>query len=444
MNLAVRALLLMGICLAGTIASGQQKLSLTIDQAIQIGLENSKTLHSSLMKVEYADAKAAEVNAGRLPSLKFGGAYTRLSDIPPAEVVLQLPPPIPSRFTLSPTILDNYNLRLSMQQPLFTGFRLDATNHAADYSVQASNQEYAKDRSDLVYNVKNAYWSLYKANEVKKVVEENVAQIKAHVDDVQKMMDQGMATTNDVLKIQVQLSDAQLRQIDANNQVRLAVIGLDNTLGVPLNTDVELETPIVHDPREFPALDQLVARALDTRPDVRAMDYRVKAADASVTAARSGWYPQIYLSGNYYYARPNQRLFPTQNLFKDTWDVGVNVSLDIWNWGTTIHQIDQAQAQMAQTKDGLGQLQDAITLEITQTYLNLRQSKERISVAQKGVDQAQENYRITHERFTEGLALNSDMLDAEVALLQAKLNYTQALVDYELAESRLERALGEG
>ena len=443
MNLALPAVLLSATCLFNSTALSQEKLPLTIEKAIQIGLENSKTLHSSLMKVEYADAKSAEVNAGRLPSLKFGGSYTRLSDIPPAEVVLQLPPPAPSRFTLSPTILDNYNLRFSVQHPLFTGFRLDAASSAADFSVQASSQEYAKDKADLIYNVKNAYWSLYKAQEVQKVIEENVQQIKAHVDDVQKMMDQGMATTNDVLKVQVQLSDAQLRQIDANNQVRLAVIGLDNTLGVSLSTDIELETTIAHTPREFAPLDKLIATALDKRPDIHAMKYRVQAGEAGVTAARSGWFPQIYLVGNYYYARPNQRLFPTENIFKDTWDVGVSMSLDIWNWGTTVHQIDQAQAQVAQSKDALGQLQDGITLEITQTYLNLTQAKERIGVAQKGVDQSQENYRITHERFTEGLALNSDMLDAEVAMLQSKLNYTQALVDYELAEARLERAIGE-
>ena len=173
------------------------------------------------------------------------------------------------------------------------------------------------------------------------------------------------------------------------------------------------------------------------------MDLRLKAGEAGVTAARSGWFPQIYLSGNYYYSRPNQRIFPTQDIFKDTWDVSVGVSVDIWNWGATIHQTDQAQAQLAEAKDALGQIQDAITLDLTQAYLNLQQAKERISVADQGVKQAEENNRVTSKRFNVGLASTSDMIDAEVAQLQAKTNYTNALVDYELAQARIAKSIGE-
>jgi outer membrane protein TolC len=88
-------------------------------------------------------------------------------------------------------------------------------------------------------------------------------------------------------------------------------------------------------------------------------------------------------------------------------------------------------------------MQDGITLEITQNFLNLNQAKERTAVAKQGVKQAEENHRVTNNRFKEGLAQNSDLLDAEVALLQARTNYTQAVVDFELAEARLQKAIGE-
>ena len=88
-------------------------------------------------------------------------------------------------------------------------------------------------------------------------------------------------------------------------------------------------------------------------------------------------------------------------------------------------------------------LKDGIALEVTQNYLNQQQSVERIAVARQGVQQAEENYRITDEKFKKGLSLNSDLLDAEVALLQARINVTQSLVDYELAEARLEKAIGD-
>lgn len=432
---------ILGLFIAGS-ALAQPGLPLTVEKAVELGIDNSKSLHSSLMKVEYADAKAGEINASRLPSLKFSGGYTRLSDVPPFNIG-PYPPLLTTPITLSPAVLDNYSTRVSLTQPLFTGFRMDAVSSAADYTAEAQNFDYAKDKSELVYNIKVAYWSLYKATQIKNVVDENVEQVKAHLKDVQNMMDQGLTTNNDVLKVEVQLSDVQLKQIDAKNAVRLAMIGLANTIGIPLSTEIELKSEIVHTPKDYGDLDRLIEEAMEKRPELKAMDSRVKAGEAGVTAARSGWFPQIYLSGNYYYSRPNQRIFPTQDLFKDTWDVSVGVSLDLWNWGQTLHQTDQAQAQLAQAQDALGQIQDGITLDLTQAYLNLQQAKERIDVADQGVKQAEENHRVTSKRFIAGLASTSDLLDAEVALLQAKTNQTNSVVDYALAQARIEKSIGE-
>jgi len=420
----------------------QGKLSLTVDQAIGIGIENSKSLHASLMRVESADARSSEASVQRLPQVKLGASYTRLSDVPPFEIG-PFPPLLPGTVTLSPSLVENYAARLTLQQPLFTGFRLQGIADAAEYGAKATAEDFSRDKAELVYSIRTAYWSLYKANAFKNVVDENVGQVKAHLNDVKNLFAQGIVTKNEVLKVEVQLSNVLVLQLDAGNNVRLAMIGLNNLLGTPLGNEIELSTGITRQTQEYGLLDALVARALDHRPELRAMDARVKAGESAVTAARSGWYPQVYLVGNYTSARPNQRIFPSVDQFKDTWDVSLSVSLDIWNWGTTIHQTNEAQAHLAEARDGLGQLRDGITLEVTQNLLNLNQTREKISVAEQGVGQAEENYRITNEKFKSGLALNSDLLDAEVALLQAKWNHIQALVDHELADARLRKALGD-
>lgn len=430
------------VLLATTSVLAQSKLPLTVEKAIQLGLENSKALHTSRMKVEYADAKAGEANAARLPSLKFTGAYTRFSEVPPASIG-PFPPLLTTPIVLAPTVLNNYNMKLSLTQPLFTGFRMDALSKAADYSAEAQNFEYSKERSDLMYNIRVAYWSLYKAMQIKKVLDENVEQVRAHLKDVQNMMAQGMMTSNDVLKLQVQLSDVQLKQMDAANGMQLAMIALNSTIGIPLSTQIDLESSVVHQPREYGDLNKLITQAMENRPELKAMDSRLKAGEAGVTAAKAGWYPQIYLAGSAYYSRPNARIYPTLDLFKETWDVTLGVSFDIWNWGTTVHQTDQAQAQLAQVKDALGEIRDGITLDLTQAYLNLQQTNERISLAEQGVKQAEENARVTSKRFNAGLASTSDMIDAEVAQLSAKTSHTNALVDYELAQARIAKSIGD-
>jgi outer membrane protein TolC len=346
-------------------------------------------------------------------------------------------------FEIAPAIFNNYNLQLSLKQPIFTGFQLESNKDIAEYSSQAAEHDYAADRVTLTYNIKSAYWQLFKATEVKKVVDDNVDQIQAHLKDVQNFFDQGMVTNNEVLKVQVQLSDAQLRQIDAENNVRLTKMALNNLIGLPLMTDIDITSSPENQQKQFDRFDDLIKKATENRSEVKAMESRVSAGQSGVTLAKSGWYPQIYLTGDYYYDRPNQRLVPTQDKFYDTWDVGVGLSMPLWNWRTAEFRTTEAETQVAALQDALGQMKDGISLEVAQNYLNFAQAKQRIAVADQTVKQADENNRVTNDKYKQGLVTNTDAIDAEAALVQAKLNYTQTLVDYELAQAGLEKAIGE-
>ena len=190
-------------------------------------------------------------------------------------------------------------------------------------------------------------------------------------------------------------------------------------------------------------MSALLSNAFDKRGELKAADYRAKASESNVSIAKSRWYPEVSLYGNYYYNRPNQRVFPSKDAFKDTWDAGIMVSMDVWNWLATSHQTDQAEAGLAQSLDAVGMLKDGITLEVTQNFLNFQQAKQKIVITKLTVEQAEENQRITSEKFKNGVALSSDLIDAEVALLSAKTNYTSALVDLELAKAKLDKSIGE-
>ena len=431
------AVIVFGIMLS-TKVFPQEKKKLTVDESIKIGLTNSNVLHSSKMNLQYADAKWSEVNTFRLPSLSLSASYTRLSEVDPFVVNTQI-----GTFNISPAIFNNYNMKLTLQQPIFTGFKLESNSAIAKLNYLATEQQFNADENDLVFNIKNAYWSLFKANQIKKVTEENVSQVEAHLTDAQNLFKQGLATKNDVLKVQVQLGEAQLGLIDAKNAVKLANLNLDNVLGISLSTQIEtIDSVNAHVGTSY-EIGSLLEQAYDKRPELKSMDYRVQASEKGVTAAKSDWFPQIYLVGDYNYARPNPRILPTQDKFNGTWDVSVSMSLNLWNWGATIDKTDQANAQFEQAKDTYKIVKDRVTLEVTQNFLNVQKSKEKMTVAEQSVSQAEENYRITDEKFKNGLALNSDLLDAEVALLRAKTNYIQSIVDYELAQAQLKKSIGE-
>jgi len=417
----------------------QEKRALTLSEAVHLGLSNNKAIQISAMKTVAADARSGELNASRLPSMKLQAGYTRLSEIDPFAVKLPISP-VPIQ--ISPSVLNNYSSKLMVAQPVFTGFRIEKSAQAAELAAEASRYDHTKNRSDLVYDIKNAYWNLCKAREVKRVIDENVEQMQAHVKDIENMLARGLATTNDVLKVQVQLSSTELSRIDAENAAQTAMMTLNLLIGLPVETELEVASAVDSAAREYGSGPDLLEKVSASRADLKAAERRIQSAEASATAAKGAWYPQVYLTGSYYYARPNPRIMPTKDEFKDTWDAGVSLSFDVWNWGTTKYQAEQAEAASLQSRYAYEQLKDAVVLEVKQSLLSLEQAKEKVAVAEKGVGQAEENHRIVKNRFKNGTATSTDLLDAETALLQAKLNLTIARVDNQLAQARMMKALG--
>jgi outer membrane protein TolC len=413
--------------------NAQEKLKLSVDDCIKIAMDKNKTIKVSISKKDQAEAKASEVNAGLLPTLKFSGGYTRLSELQPLPIAFR---------GMFPQVYNNYRAVLTASQPIFTGNRLSSNADMMELQAKATTEDLNRDRIQLVYDIKNAYWSYFKALDFKKAIGENINQIKAHLKDVENFSMTGLATNNDVLKVKVQLSNMFLMAIDADNAVQLSLLALNNTLGIPLNTEIELTQKIDNKNTQISELNTVQSDALNIRPELKAMDIRIRAGEQGVKMAQAGWYPQIFLGANFYYNRPNQRIFPTEDAFKSTWDVSLNINMDIWNWKTTAYQTEQAKAQLEQAEYGLSQLKDAVTFDVLSSYLSYNKSKEKINVSEEAVAQAEENYRVTNEKFKSGVAINSDLLDAETALLQAKINYTTALVDYEISLAKLDRSVG--
>jgi outer membrane protein len=437
--------------LSASAATAQQSQLLTLAEALRIGRENSKPLQVSELRAGAAAARAGEMNASLLPSLKLEGGYRRLSNVDPFAVRV---PFYPTPIVISPTVLNNYNVKVSLLQPLFTGFRLRSLARSAVFLSDASLDDNRADAQNLTVNITSAYWSLYQAIQTKASVDENVQRLELDRKDAEHLMNAGLATRNDLLRVEVQLSNAKLAQIDIGNDVQVAMMTLNNVLGQPLDTEVRPASvpealkggneDNTSRPDTAASLKQLFQRALDERPDIRAMDLRVQSAQEGLSAVRGGYWPQILLTADYYYSRPNVRYQPTVDAFRSSWDVGIALQFDLWSWGTTSYQSDQAASALRQSELLYAQMKDNIMLEVKRAFLAVRRAHDKIGVARLAVAQADESVRNTKEKFDVGLATSSDLLDAETALLNAKTGFTGACVEQEISRAQLEKALGVG
>jgi outer membrane protein len=415
----------------------QQKLNL--QQSLEIAFKNSNEIKISNSKVIGADAKVTEVKSQYLPQLKLTANYTRLSDVPAFQVQL---PFSPHPITIADVILNNYSVKLSLQQPVFTGFRTSALSNAAEYYSEAANEDVNKTKNEVAFLVYSYYLNLYKAQQIKALLQESIKSANQHIVDTKNFMYNGLATKNDLLKFEVQESNIQLSLIEANNNIDLARSALNKSLGFPLDEKTEIE-PIEIKVEPFnDNLNGLINEALVNRSEIKSVKYSLEAGKENIKASRSGYFPSVFVSGNYTYANPNQRYQPPLEKFKGTWDVGITFSWDIWNWGGTSSQVVQAEQNLYQAQTSIDQLKDNIQLEVNQNYLSLKYAKEKLDVTQKAIEQADENLRTFKEKYDVQLATSTDIIDAENLLLQAKTNYTNALIDYKLAKVKLDKSAG--
>ncbi len=214
----------------------QQKLNL--QQSLELAFKNSKDIKISNSKITGSSAKVDEVKSQFLPSLKLSANYTRLSDVPAFQIKLPISP-VP--ITISDVILNNYTVKLSLQQPVFTGFRLNALRDAAEYYNEAVSEDVNKTKNEVAFSVYSSYLNLYKAEQIKALLEESIRSVQQHVTDTKNYMANGLATKNDLLKFEVQESNIQLSLIEANNGIDLARSTFNKSLGLLLSENTEIE-----------------------------------------------------------------------------------------------------------------------------------------------------------------------------------------------------------
>ncbi|KAB2909653.1 MAG: TolC family protein [Ignavibacteriales bacterium] len=431
------------LCLGfASFSTAQGTLEMSLEDCIKYGLENNKNIKIAAEKVTAGKLKREEVNSSGLPSLSLQAGYTHLSPVDPFEISIPMGGTM-QKFTVSPSVLDNYSAKLTLTQPLFTGFKIDLNKELTDQSISAGMFDLEAEKTKLRYNISNAFWTLYKVTEGKKIIEEYIKNIEIHLADLNNFYKQGLVTKNEILKLEVQLSSTKVQLLETENNIQLAKLNLLNTLDLPYQTDITIK-PVLSEtvPDTLLSLQELNEHAINTRPELRAMAIRIDSRKTAVELTKSAWYPEVFLVGNYNFARPNMRIVPTKDEFKGTWDISLSLSYNLWNWNATSYRTQQAESELSQTNYQYQMMKDGILIEVKQAYLNYSACATRIGLAEHTVQQADENYRVSYNLFQQGLIRNSDLIDAEVAQFEAKIKLVTAFSDLKNAEALLNKAIG--
>lgn len=331
---------------------------------------------------------------------------------------------------------NNYANSLTASLPIFTGGKLSGTIKQAKANYQYNEVGVQRTYNEMRSTVTDGYFKMLQADNMQKLSAESVTRLEDHLKNVQAQYDVGVVAKVDVLRSQVELANAKQTLIQAENSYQVAEANMNKIVGLPMDTTLQLDNLLVYNAYDQ-NMDDCLAYAAEHRPELMQAKYNVDAAKGALMVARSGHMPQVAASATQQWSDSN---WPGDEDGK--WGVGVNVSLNVFDTGVTLSKIHGAEADLKKAEETYRDTVNAVNLDVRSNYLGLREAEKRISTTKLAVEQADEDYRIAQLRYMSGVGTNTDVLDAQVALTQAKTNYTQALYDYNTSKTALETSIG--
>jgi outer membrane protein TolC len=410
-----------------------QEKTITLNEAIELGLKNSKQLKNSQAKIEEATAALKEAVEKKLPDAKVTGSYMWLSS---ANIDLKTKSGNGNQASAPKISQAMYGI-LNASLPVYTGGRIRYGIEGSRYLAEATKLDADNEKDEVIQNTIESYINLYKAKSSVILVKEDLVEAQQRVKDFTNLEKNGLLPRNDLLKAELQASNVELSLLDAENNWQLANVSMDLLLGLPENTQLVPDSSVVNRSPDAKTLDEYVQTAYTKRKDLASLDLRKKASETAVNAAKSEYYPSLAITGGYIAADIPKFLTLTNAI-----NVGAGVSYNIGSLWKTKSKVQQAEARVKQMQISESLLSDDVRLQVSQAYLNWLSSQKKIEVYAKAVEQAAENYRIVKNKYNNSLATTTDLLDADVAQLQAKMNLVFARADAVVTYNKLLQTSG--
>jgi len=434
----------LGVFLAGSIAlvccvaffslvSAQE--ALTLKDSIDIALGNNPAINKSKASLLAAESQLKSSDTAFLPTASLSGHYTRLDHDRYQKTTLDLGT---GPQTLYMPLMRKYQYSVGFQatQPLFMGGAIYYSRKQALGGVGIAEEQFEGTKQDVALGAAQAYYSVLQAHQLLKVASLTKESMAAHRKTAESFYRAGVVAKVDLLQADVRLAESQQGVIKAHNAVETAKSVFNNALGRDISEPVELvET---HLPMSFEmSLSECMEVALSERPELMAMRKSVHVAKFSEKATRSAFFPQV--SGVYEKALTKKPLSWDRD---EDWSVSLVASWDIWQWGKQKFDLDYARAKTDEARHQTSLLEDSILLEVKQSYLAVDEAQKLIAVTKRAIEQAEENVRMSNERYAQNIATITEVLDAEVLLANARMNYYVALYDHDVAVAHLLRSMG--
>jgi len=417
-------------------ASGEHRLSLSLDDTLRTALSNNLTYKAAAQDVVAAEGLLVQARGAALPVVSAGYSYVHAQS--PAYLLVPVPqpvgPPVLQKQFFSSTDINNVNATL--QYAIYTGGAVQAAIGQAAADFSATQSTYAATRANIITDATSAYFSLVLTRRTALITDEAVSVAQQNLSTAQQLYRAGSAAEADVLRQQVTLANAQVAAVRAHNDDDLANAQLANLLDLNLNTLIEPSVKLETHLQSY-SLQDLLADAQTRRPEVAAAIDAVTIAELAVKEARAGTLPTVALQVSEASSKPNFVNVPQPQLSET-----LAVVWRLFDGGLTHGKVVQASAEVDKAKINLRQLRNGVDLETRRAYFNYTAALSAVTAADSAQAAAAESLRVNQLRYRSGVGTSLELSDALLAFTQTQVQYARSLAAERTSLVELERAAG--
>ncbi|HEY5284805.1 MAG TPA: TolC family protein [Polyangia bacterium] len=421
------------IALEGAEASAPQRL--TMDEVVQMAVASSPALKAARARARGNEEQANSLRGRLLPSVNLSDEYQRwdsrfVIDFP----IPSMPVSIPARE------LSTNAFVVAAGQPLLGLLHLSSDRSALATAAEAATFDVRTLEANLRDEVRAEFLRMFEARTLAGVAHASQDQLAEQIAVAKEKLAAGVLTPADVLRLNVAAANARQQEIQATaaEQVSRAtlLVAIDRE---PEDRTVSFVEPVT--PESAAAtegeLGPLVAKALHDRSEVRSATLAAKAASASSRSRAYDLLPEVDLEAGYMHVTGQAFVKP------DSAFIGIKAGWQIWDWGARWYQHRAAQSQAVAAQAQADDAHRRVEIDVAAKLANARATASALETGRTAIGSAEEAYRVTTVLLAAGSANTTDLLDAQSALTQARLNFARARYEYALARIRLSRALGE-
>ncbi|SRX55742.1 TolC family protein [Aequorivita sp. CIP111184] len=421
--------LLLSLLVLGTAnMEAQQIKQLTLEEAVNLAIQNSDASKIVDTKVANAESQLNVTKNLQYPDVDISGQYRYLTG---ADVKLrtQTSDSAGGVQTAQPNVNSLLLGQANVSMPIFSGFKLKNTIKAGENQYKAAQFNAKNEKEQIALQTIQNYLNLYKANKTIELIEENMKSAKQRVTDFSNMEENGLLARNDLLKAKLQQSNIEISLEEAKKNERILNYTLAVTLKLPENTVIEtIDT-------DFGNVSGLISSEI-ARNDLQALQFQEEAAKDQIKVAKSAYYPSLALVGGYIALDLNNALTVTNAM-----NIGVGVSYNLSNIFKTKSDVKLAKSKVQEMEYTVSMISDKIKVQVENAKQEYELSQKKFEVYTQSEEQAIENYRIVKDKYDNGLSDTNDLLEADVQQLQSKIDlaYSQANINqkyYELLTAK--------